>query len=661
MGFPQNGPLFRSQPSGSATAAGSAGAKNYLGTVNGVNGNGDFELGATTGWSLGTATLTSNLPTGAPTFGSGASGNLSIAAVTSGKLAGTYSMSYASSAATTAGNFVASQAFTIDTEDQAKVMSFRFYYSPTVNPTNGNWSGTTSNSFGVAIYDVTNSAWIIPAGVFAMTQGSGVGYATGTFQTTSNSTSYRFVVYNANATSNSITVLFDDFFLGPQTAPYGPIATDWVSYTPTGSWTTNSTYTGRWRRVGGNMEVQASIALTGAPDNVSITAMALPAGFTIDTSKLSEGSPTIGERPKLGEAYFSDNGVTSYSGVVLYSTTTAVYIYATTANGTYASVANLSQTIPFTWGNGDRLDCYFSVPITGWSSNVQMSNDTDTRVVACRASGATTSVANNTVVLAINPTATYDTHGAYSTSTGRFTVPVTGIYRVTGGCKYTSAAHLINEVMEIYLYKNAAAYSTMQRILIGGSITNSFEVNGADTVSCVAGDILDIRTLQQQSGTVTLDGTNGNFFAVERVSGPAVVAATESVNARYFASATALSGSLATIVWTTKDYDTHNAMSSGVFTIPVSGKYYVGAALAVAGTLILNNTSVIEIQKNSVAVSNLTRYAGGAITNDGIDIEDMISCVAGDTIRIQVSNSGTTPTIVSSNTRNFFSIFRVGN
>jgi hypothetical protein len=170
----------------------------------------------------------------------------------------------------------------------------------------------------------------------------------------------------------------------------------------------------------------------------------------------------------------------------------------------------------------------------------------------------------------------------------------------------------------------------------------------------VAGDIIDIRP----GGTVDATSMTLN---IERLSGPSVAAATDSVNARYFASATAISGSLATIVWTTKDFDTHNAMASGLYTVPVSGKYHVSAALALAGTFILNNTTVIEIQKNSVAVSNLTRYIAAAITNDGIDIEDTISCVAGDVIRIQVSNAGTTPTIVSSNTRNFISLFRVGN
>ena len=94
------------------------GLKNY------IISNADIEQGSTTGYSLGTATLTNNFPSGVPTFGSGASGNLSLSTISSGQLAGTYSLGYLSSAATTVGNFVATNAFSVDLEGQAKVMAY---------------------------------------------------------------------------------------------------------------------------------------------------------------------------------------------------------------------------------------------------------------------------------------------------------------------------------------------------------------------------------------------------------------------------------------------------------------------------------------------------------------------------------------------------------
>ena len=52
---------------------------------------------------------------------------------------------------------------------------------------------------------------------------------TGTFQTASTTAEIRLVVYNTNATSGAITVYFDDFSVGPQTAPLGSVIIDWNS------------------------------------------------------------------------------------------------------------------------------------------------------------------------------------------------------------------------------------------------------------------------------------------------------------------------------------------------------------------------------------------------------------------------------------------------
>src|SRR4051794_40464898 len=195
-----------------ATVGSSGGAKNYITYP-------DFEVNATTGWSLGhvaVAPTPNPYPTGVPTFGSGASGNLSIATVSSNQLAGSYSLSYASSAATTVGDMLCTQAYTIDKEDQAKVLAFKYYYNAFSNPANDNWSGTGANSFGNAIYDVTNSAWIIPSGVWNIVQSSGTGISQGTFQTPSNMTSFRFCMFNGNASSGATTLYLDDFYVGPQ-------------------------------------------------------------------------------------------------------------------------------------------------------------------------------------------------------------------------------------------------------------------------------------------------------------------------------------------------------------------------------------------------------------------------------------------------------------
>lgn len=625
------------------------GPKNYVSY-------GSFENGLTTGWSLGTVTLTANLPTGVPTFGSGASGNLTIAAASSGKLAGNFSLSYDTAAASTAGNFVASQAYTIDIEDQAKVLQFSFAYKATSSPTNGNFSGTTSNSFAVAIYDVTNSAWIIPAGVFNLVQNSGVGVSTGTFQTPSNMTQFRIVVYNANASSGAITMYFDDFFVGPQIVQKGPAMSDMTAYTPTftGLGTVSGT-SAFYRRVGDSLQVWGS-TVSGTSTAVALK-VSLPSGLSMDSSKTGTASQVpLGYASRIESGgFYPLKGDGQWPMFYDGSDATALFIApgntTTNPSGTAMGKVIASDAV----GSGQTLQFSFTVPIAGWSSNSVQSQDTDTRVVAASyyASGTSNPGANAQLNF---DTKLYDTHAAVTTGVSwKFTAPVSGIYQVVfqGGSFGGSGAD------SYYLYKNGVSTFRTSSDVGSSSGQNSYP-NGSSTIALVAGDFLDIRP-----GTAaTLSGGGPPYLthvSILRISGPAVVAASESVNARYFASATSISGSLATISWTTKDYDSHAAMNAGTYTVPVTGKYQVNSALALAGTFALNNTSIIEIQKNGSAVSRVKNYAAAAVTQTPIEISDEISCVAGDTLRIQVSSGATLPTIVSSNFENYISIFRTGN
>lgn len=592
-----------------------------------------FARNLTTGWSLGTATLTSAFPSGAPTFGSGASGNLSISTSSSSPLdiQDLYSLLYVSSAATTAGNFLASDALPLDSEAQGNVLGFRFAYNASVNPTNMNLSGTSSNSYGVAFYDVTNSAWIQPAGVYNLVQSSGTGFCSGTIQIPITCASIRMVVFNANATAGAATLKMDDFYLGPQVIVAGAAITDPVAYTPTftGFGTAASVNFVSWRE-GAYLCVEGKFT-TGT---CTATEARISLGFGGGNSNVTSLSTLAS--PQLCGYQAGPASGTSVAGTVLIEPSVS-YL---TLGFTSVSSTGLTKLNGNSFTNASAMSLFARVPIAGWSSNTVMSNDTDTRSVVAIITGDPASATSGNPIIV--PTVSYDSHGAYSASTGRYTVPVTGQYKLYGALQSASSATTLT------IYKNAVSTS------LAGNLDSNGEATYCSSVNCIAGDIIDIRP----GGTV--DATNMTLN-IERLSGPATVAASESINARYYASATAITGSLATIVWTTKDFDSHNAMSSSGYTCPVSGKYQVDAALALAGTFTLNNTTVIEIQKNGTAVSNLTRYLAAAVTQDGIDIEDQVSCLAGDVLRIQVSSSATLPSIVSSNTRNYISIFRTGN
>lgn len=131
--------------------------------------------------------------------------------------------------------------------------------------------------------------------------------------------------------------------------------------------------------------------------------------------------------------------------------------------------------------------------------------------------------------------------------------------------------------------------------------------------------------------------------------------------ARAFSSTTTISGSLATIVYATESFDASNSYNNatGIYTAGVTGKYQINASLLIAGTIALNNTAIMEIQKNGSVVSRKTIFAPATLTDLPVNISDIISASATDTIRIQVSTSITGPSIVSSNFDNFLSIAKV--
>lgn len=649
-----------------AVAGSGGGAKNYLGTVNGTDNGGDFEGNTVGSWVLGNASLTSAFPSGSPTFGSGASGNLTGSVTSSSPLSGSYSYSYASSAATTAGNFLASPAFTIDISDQAKVMTFKFAYKTTSNPSNANWSGTSSNSFGVAIYDVTNSAWIMPAGVWGMTQSSGVGICTGTFQTTSDSTQYRLVVFNANATSGAVTLYFDDFFLGPQTAPIGAVVADLGTET----WTdnqANSTTSVKLQRVGNRVFVDGTVTFTGAMSGAFT--LTIPSAYT--PAYGTTGSIVQGAKVSL-----IDTGTATFQGQAFWTATNTLTIYVVGASGTYANYVDLSATVPHTWTNGDFIRFSADWEVTGWGSNVQMSNDTDTRVVAFstyRATNQTGVNPNNSAVKVTIDTVTADTHAAFSTANNRYVAPVSGYYDFSAAITFSGTNVLANEYY-LGFYKNGSAvvYPGWYRASAG----TSFLLTGnSGPIYLNAGDYVELYVFgvgNNSASTLTVAGGSTNtWFSGKRLSGPAVVAATESVNARYTNTAgTSIANSLAdvNVPFATKDFDSHNAYntSTGVYTVPVSGKFRVTATMAYASSAwTAGNSAYASVYKNSAAHSyGAYQMLQATVTLVlGLQVTAIVSCNAGDTLEIRAANNRTGGNTSLSTTAgiNHFEIERIGN
>lgn len=211
-----------------------------------------------------------------------------------------------------------------------------------------------------------------------------------------------------------------------------------------------------------------------------------------------------------------------------------------------------------------------------------------------------------------------------------------------------------------------AAVSGNLQILSGATVHGtsggiSISTGGA-TGSGTSGNISVSPGVGYVNGTIQFqnssEGVAGHVWTSTDAAGSGKWAG--ATTARYFASATGVTSSSTTVVWSTKSFDTDSAMSSGIYTVPRDGFYQVNCDLAVAGTIVLNNQVDLKLQRNNVTVSEDLRFAGGALTNFDVGVSDIIACSTGHTLVIQVSSNATGPSIVSSNTRNFISIARLG-
>lgn len=137
------------------------------------------------------------------------------------------------------------------------------------------------------------------------------------------------------------------------------------SYTPTGAWTTNTTYSAKWKREGSNCRFRVKISLTGSPQAATdATVTYLPSGMSaVDTSAMvsTSGLPILGS----ADVQASSN---HYFAWVVYSSSTVVKLLAiagantNTHNGVFVSTSS-----PSAYASGDYVDMEFTIPITGWS------------------------------------------------------------------------------------------------------------------------------------------------------------------------------------------------------------------------------------------------------------------------------------------------------
>jgi hypothetical protein len=594
--------------------------------------NPDSETG-TTGWAAYADAAGSS-----PVDGTGGSPTATITRTTSSPLRGTGSFLVTKDAANRQGEGT-SYAFTIDSADQAKVLNISFDYAIA----SGTFVSGDSSDIRVYVYDVTNSVLIQPAPYTIQGGSSGNWKFTGTFQSASNSTSYRLILHIATTSTSAWTFKFDNVVVGPQITLLGALVTDWQGYTPT--FTGLGTVSGTlafWRRVGDSLEIKIETT-SGTCTGVKARA-SLPSGLSIDSTKLSSVSNTniVG----MG-ARNSSTGAGTLTIIIDTSTsTTEVFMGTDNATGNQ-QLSALNGNVIF--DNSQRLNFAAKIPILGWGSSMVVSNDTDTRVVAAtyslssnNAPGANTQINFDTKII--------DTHNAVTTGAGawKFTAPMPGNYQILTNVKQASAT-----AFDSTLFLNGSTYVLMVQLNANGDTKS-----GCATLSLSAGDTVDLRI--SAAGTVG-GGTSprNSIISINRLSGPATIAASESVNARYIDSAgTSLTNATFTIV----------NFSSWKFTAPVAGKYSVSTVVGIqsSGSWSAGERAIMRLFKNGSDGNhgNFDVYysEGGSTTAVNLNGTTTISLLAGDYIDVRIDqNTGLSQSLSADANYNHISIERIGN
>lgn len=568
----------------------------------------------------------------------GTATNLSSSVSATSPLDGTQSFLLTKSGSASTQGMGWSIPFTLATAYKAKVLQIEFDYI--VNSGTFVAGSSSAESDVIAyIYDVTNSQLIEPSSIKFLSNSSTISDKfTANFQTSATGTSYRLILHCQSTSASNYELKVDNVTVKPSQYVYGTPITDWVSYTPsnTQGLGTIASVNLKWRRVGDTMQIQGGFA-TGTVTG-STAQLGLPSGNTI--------GGTTPSRMYAGETI--RNGGTRVTNFAIQGVTYLTFGVGASSHG---DVAGSSL-----FGSSEQLYITaFDIPIQGWSSSTQVSDGYDGRRVDLQLSTNAGAIATSATTWT---TITFSTPEIDDVScwngTDTCTIKSAGDYEIGIMAGQNSAAA---NYFRIGYQKNSDSEVVLGQGI--GKTGGSALPFGAKVLRLAAGDTIKFKAFTE--GTEGIGSTRSAY--IKKILAPTTISATEVVAALYIGTPTGtLNNSWNTITFGTKSTDTHNAYSSGVYTIPVSGHYDISAQTSQNAAYVLGNEAVISIAIDGTTTYNAVNVAWGTLTENmypSINVKS-VYLRAGQTVAIQCLNNGTTPTFTAIIANpNWFSISRI--
>lgn len=614
-------------------AGGGSGGINFI-----ENGDGESD---TAGWSVYANITPSSKPEADP-FGT-PSGGVTWVQSSSGPLIGDGSFILSKDASNRQGEGVFYD-FTVPIGYLGSVVSIKLRYLVLVGSTFNAGTSTTDSDITIWIGDRTTDTIIQPSSYKLLSNSNSVvDEFQAEFQVPVDDINYRLYFHVGSTNASAYSLKFDQIEVSPSQYVFGNPIIDsvtvpltWSSVSapvPTKGTIVRDYY--RYSKLGDKIVLELDYEhSTAGGGGTGITLVPLPPGVVMDSTQPLSTTPDV----IVGTGKFSnaaDGASTSSLPLVVVpynSTHLAMYVQSISGanlQNSYSAISSGSNSLANTNFN---VSFKAEFKVAGWSSSVQMADQTSTRVVSFRgtASGQTPQTLNSTTAFSL--TANEDTHAAWSANT--YTAPVSGYYFINwladAGIVTTGS---INHLMQAYIIKNGVATITgLTRSQVSASL-NNFQITANGTLLLNAGDTIRVNL---NTNFTTPGTTASGTLSILRISGPSQIAASETIAASYWLSSNFTANSTTPINFDSKEFDTHNAVTTSAtawrFTAPISGLYEVDALFIMAAA----GSDYIKIRKNGTSYKNLAvaSNTGSAATGSA-----KIRLNAGDYIDLVPSSS----------------------